>query len=52
MFDDCDAVFHVSDFLGKTFSVESLPVIKKPVKSYAVSPARQLSEPKVKYKKS
>ena len=52
MFNDCDSVFHISDFLGKTLSVESFPVIKKPIKSYIESPARQLSEPKVKYKRT
>lgn len=55
MFDDCDAVFHVSDFLGKPFSFESIPVIKKTVKSYTSPTPKfrgQLNEPKVKYKKS
>ncbi|MEO8149884.1 MAG: DUF2442 domain-containing protein [Bacteroidia bacterium] len=51
MFDDCDTVFHVSDFLGKFFSVDTIPVLKKPVKNYAATSARQLAEPKVKYKK-
>ena len=54
MFDDCDSVFHISDFLGKTFSVDDSPLAKTKVKKYTSqkSTASQIGEPKVKYKKA
>ena len=34
MFDDFDMLFHISDFIGKTFSVDDAPVDKKQIKRY------------------
>ena len=52
MFDDCDTVFHVSDFIGKVPSVDASPQLKKPVRNYSTPSARQLAEPNAKYKKA
>ena len=53
MFDDCDTVFHVSDFLGKTFSIDAYPVSKRTNKSYSLAKdiANEAAEPKANYKK-
>lgn len=53
MFDDCDTVFHISDFLGQTFPIEAQPPFKNKVKDNISEKVtvNQVAEPKVKYKK-
>lgn len=47
MFDDCDVVFHISDFLGQPLPLDAHPAFSKTHKNYVAGnfPPTQAAEP-------